>query len=180
MLYFGALKAEPIALVLLAASLCGCSSPSSAKPTPAGTQPTFVGTWAAEFSLASSLGGSQWLFFAANVVSEQPVGGSCPTAGAQPLGQGLTACFIADTSTGQGSFPPLSCNCAPNAIVIGIGESNTVLVYVKQETNVTNEYLGSGTSELINGLYQVNGTWQCDVSCVGLDGPFTLTQSSSE
>jgi hypothetical protein len=129
--------------------------------------------------LAPSQGGSQWLFFAADLVSEAPVNGSCTVAGSQQLGEGLAACFIADTSSGQGSF---SCDCSPppDVFVLGISGPNSVTVEVGQMTNVESAYLGSGTSQLTNGLYQVNGTWQCVVSCVGLSGSFTLTQSSDK
>jgi hypothetical protein len=100
-------------------------------------------------------------------------------AGSQPFGEGFTACFIADTSSGQGS---LSCDCSPppDVLVLGISGSNDITVEVEQMTNVESAYLGSGTSQLTNGLHEVNGTWQCVVTCEGLSGPFTLTQSSSQ
>jgi hypothetical protein len=67
-----ALKAlvSSAALIFLAA-LCACgSSGTSSGSATTSPQPTYAGLWGAEFSLAPSQGGSQWLFFGADLVSE--------------------------------------------------------------------------------------------------------------
>lgn len=162
------------ALLLLAISLTACGS-SSTPPAPTSQQQsTFAGTWAGEYSLAPSEDGSELLFFAATLVSESPVNGNCTFSGTPVFTvTNLTGCFIADPSAGLGSIPCCA-GTSPDVVVIGTNGSTSVLVFAAEGVSA---YSGSGTSEMVNGSLQVNGTWQCVETCVGLFGPFTLTKS---